>query len=638
MRTKPWILASLVVAGLAVVLFAGRPAEAGAPKSRILGSKHDFTVGGGSEIRATAEDASCVFCHAPHNATPNVPLWNHAPTTTEFATYESSTLQAAVATPTEADGSKLCLSCHDGTIALGETVNNGSIDFVQAPGYRLGGDSEANLARGGGFADDHPVAMAPLTGPEMRLPHPEDAVKLDGSGKVQCTTCHDPHVQDGDTVTKKFLVKPNDRSSICLTCHTPSGWDASSHHQPASATDDERYSAAQGAHTGYRGVANNACESCHRPHSGGSPERLLKYPEESTCFKCHNGTVADANKNLQTDFQNKIYRHPVATTPSVHDAAEGPLNAAFRLPETSTGAERHAECADCHDSHAANPAPAAPPAVKGVLADVSGITAAGAGIAVARYEYEVCLKCHGDSANKPQASDTGGGNGFGRNPARQSDVGNPTRFNTRLEFNSTVSFHPVVNARGLSTGPGGDVPSLRAAPLGAGGAPLPGRTLSPNSLIYCTDCHNSDTGVNRGVGTGAAGPHASNFEHLLEREYATNAPPSTPGGLLGTVPYSTGAYALCAKCHDVDASILQNQSFPLHREHVVGSGMACSSCHDSHGVTGGADSDGSSLINFDLSLVSPDAASGLLRYRDLGSRHGECYLTCHGVAHSPKSY
>src|SRR5262249_20844580 len=156
------------------------------------------------------------------------------------------------------------------------------------------------------------------------------------------------------------------------------------------------------------------------------------------------------------DFQNKIYRHPVMTTPSVHDASEGPLSAAHRLPETSPGAQRHAECADCHNSHAANSMPAAPPAVKGVSAGVTGITASRAGGASAQFEYEICFKCHSASANKPQALDTGGGNGFGRNAQRLTDQANPSRFNTRLEFMSTVSFHPVVTARGLSTGPGGE--------------------------------------------------------------------------------------------------------------------------------------------------------------------------------------
>jgi predicted CXXCH cytochrome family protein len=551
--------------------------------------------------------------------------------------YESSTMQSTPTTPTDADSSKLCLSCHDGTIALGETVNNGNIAFAQGSDYRLPGDSPSNVAQGGGLADDHPISMVPVAGSEIHNPHPDDAVKLDGSGKVQCTSCHDPHNQNNDAVTKKFLVKSNERSAICLSCHTTTGWNGSSHAQPTNAIDDGRYSAAQGAHTGYTGVANNGCESCHRPHSSGVAQRLLKFPEENTCFKCHNGSVADATENLQADFQTKVYRHPATTTPSVHDASEGPTSSMHRLPETSQGAERHAECADCHNPHASNGATSVPPAVSGALASVTGITSSGVGVTSSAYEYQICLKCHGDSANKPQAQDTGAGTGFGRLPQRQTYQGNPNRNNTRLEFTSTVSSHPVVEARGLSTGIGGEVPSLRSAVLGASGAPLPGRPLSANSLISCTDCHNSDTGVNRGVPGGAAGPHGSSYEHILERQYATNTPGSGPGALLGTVPYAPSAYALCDKCHDVSGSIMQNQSFAFHSEHVA-NGMACASCHDSHGIDGGNPGENSSLINFDLTLVGPDPVTGRLGYRDLGFRKGECALTCHGVAHSPKSY
>lgn len=638
MRAKITFLLGYGLVGLAVVLVGGRLAEAGPSKSQILNTKHDFSVASASSIRAAAVDESCVFCHTPHAANPNVPLWNHTSTSTEFAVYSSSTMQAAVSQPAIGDASKLCLSCHDGTIALGETVNNGAIQFAQGSDYRLASGSASNVAQGAGLSDDHPMAMVPVTGPQVRNPHAGDAVALDGAGKVQCTSCHDPHVQNNDPVTKKFLVKSNARSALCSTCHTPAGWEGSSHRQPANPANDARYTASQGAHTGYSGVANNACASCHRTHSGQVAQRLLKYAEENTCFKCHNGSVADANKDVHADFQSKVYRHPVSTTPSVHDASEGPLSSAHRLPETSPAAERHAECADCHNPHASSPSPAVPPAVKGALASVSGVTAGGAGVASSQFEYQVCLKCHGDSANKPQPLDTGGGTGFGRNPQRLSDRANPDRFNTRLEFTSTVSSHPVVTARGLSTGPGGEVPSLRAAPVGVTGAPLPGRTLSPNSLIYCTDCHNSDTGANRGTGSGAAGLHGSSFIHLLERSYAYNTPPANPGEPLGTLPYSSAAYAMCDKCHDVGGSVVQNQSFSGHGRHVVSAGISCSSCHDSHGIGGSSDSDHTSLMNFDLSLVAPDTRTGLLRYRKLGFRRGECYLTCHGVAHSPKTY
>ena len=630
MRNKKVKFISIFFAALCGGLFtADKVVHSQNQKSSVLRSKHDFTLNSPSTIRSTNEDRSCTFCHTPHNAIPNVPLWNHtASTETTSSVYNSTTMRATVTRATVADSSKLCLACHDGTVALGATVNNGVIPFVQGSNYGLPSTSASNINKGTGYGDDHPFAFVPVTGTEIQNPLPGDAVKLDPAGKVQCTTCHNPHKESVDTTTRKFLVKSNARSALCLTCHTKSGWLASSHSQPASAVNDNRYTTTQGAHTGYTGVSNNACESCHRPHTPGVGARLVKFVEEDTCYKCHNGTVAETTKNIQSEFQNKTYRHPVPTTPSVHDASEGPTSVLYRLPETSAGVARHSECFDCHNSHAANSQTATPPAVNGYLLSVSGITSSGSGVASSQFEYQLCLKCHGDSANKPQFNDTGNfGIGYGRNPKRQTDQANPDRYNTRREFSSLVAWHPVTRSRGLSTGIGGEVPSLRSNILGSNGQPLPGRTLSSTSLIYCTDCHNSDTGRNLGTGTAPVGPHGSNIVHLLERSMPYNSPPATPGGTMGVVTYSTNAYALCNKCHDVNNSIVLDVGFRKHYRHVVLVGASCSVCHDSHGINGGNATNNKRMINFDLSIVAP-SSSGILRYESTGFRQGRCYLTC----------
>ena len=620
--------------------FADGVVHSQSSKSLILRSKHDFTITSLSTTRSTTEDESCLFCHTPHNAQPNVPLWNHtASTDSTNSAYSSTTMKATVSAATANDSSKLCLSCHDGTVALGDTVNNGVIPFTQGSNYQLPPSSSSNLHKGTGFGDDHPFAFVPVTGAEIQNPLPGDAIKLDHSGKIQCVSCHNPHVESIDATTQKFLVKSNLRSAMCLSCHNKSGWQTSSHYQPSSSTNDSRYTSAQGAHTGYTGVSNNGCESCHQTHTPVVGQRLVKFTEEETCYKCHNGAVAENNKNIQAEFQNKTYRHPVSTTPSVHDASESPTSALNRLPETSAGTPRHAECADCHNSHTANSQTASPPTVNGYLNGVSGITSTGTAIASSQYEYQVCLKCHGDSANKPQFNDTGNiGIGFGRNPKRQIDQANPDRYNTRLEFSSAVSWHPVTKSRGLSTGTTGEVPSLRTSILGSNGQPLPGRTQSSSSLIYCSDCHSNSTGRNLGAtGTGPVGAHGSNIAHILERTYSYNTPPATPGGNIGRVTYSTSAYALCDKCHDVNNSIVQDRSFGEHRKHVVEQGVSCAVCHDSHGINGGNSLNNKYLISFDLSIVGPTSA-GVLKYESTGFRNGRCYLVCHGQVHNPEDY
>jgi len=612
------LIALAAVAGSVARLSAARS------KSFIVNTKHDFRASSTATIHATSKQDVCIFCHTPHNAASGPMIWNQKLSQREFPTYNSSTLQSTITPIGPADSSKLCLSCHDGTIALGDTQNDGLIQFIQGASYTLPPSSPSNLVgTGEGFADDHPFGFVPKRTAEIHTPPPGDAVHLDTNGKVQCTSCHDPHQESIDPIAEKFLVKSNDASAICESCHQEQGWMSSAHFRPPDLAEDMRYTKAQGAHTGYIGVAENGCESCHRPHSAQVAQRLLKLPEENTCYQCHDGSVT--NINVKNEFV-KTYRHPVQVS-GIHDASESPTNALYPMPETSPGTIRHAQCVDCHNAHYANGTGAQPPLVSGALLGVKAQSSANSFLPVANNEYEVCFKCHGDSANKPQTTDTGtGGIGFGRNPQRQFDLGNPNRSNTRIEFALGASYHPVVRMGNLSSGPGGQVPSLRPAPISPGGAPLPNRTLSSFSSIYCTDCHNSDTGRNLGIGSnGAAGPHASNIPHLLERESMLEPPPAIPGKSTAGVAYTLTNYGLCDKCHDVQGSIMRDRSF-THLEHVQQSGAACSTCHDPHA------SSSPMLINFDLSIVAPNSV-GQLSYVQTGVGHGTCNLMCHGNDH-----
>jgi predicted CXXCH cytochrome family protein len=610
-----------------VAVLACVPAFAQGNKSSIINSKHDFRAASTAEIRSTTSQDACVFCHTPHNSSPGTYLWNHTLSSRDFPAYSSSTLKSTVTAIQPQDVSKLCLSCHDGTIALGDTVNDGSIPFVQGASYMLPASSSSNVAGDQTFANDHPFGFSPSISSEITTPPGGDAVKLDRSGKIQCTSCHDPHKEDMDPVTRKFLVKPNQGSALCVTCHQKLGWNNSVHNLPPDLTEDSRYTQLQGAHTGYNGVRNNGCESCHRPHAPDVSQRLIKRTEENVCFACHDGSVT--NRDIQAEFTGKTYKHPVLTTPSVHDAAEDANSAAHPLPENSTGMARHSECADCHNSHAANTTAGQPPLVSGALAGVKGQSTLNSVVQQAVNEYEVCFKCHGDSANRPQLFDQGtAGIGYGRNPQRQFDAGNLNAYNTRIEFTQSISFHPVTQASNLSTV---DVPSLRANVIAPGGAPIGGRTLSGSSQIYCTDCHNSDTGRNLGTsGAGPSGPHGSNIAHILERNNVLESPPATPGGNSSGVGYTLSNYALCDKCHDVQNSVMMDKSFP-HSRHVLSDGAACSTCHDPHA------SSAPMLINFDRSIVAA-SSQGVLAYTRTATGHGMCSLNCHNHNHSNDSY
>jgi predicted CXXCH cytochrome family protein len=423
-------------------------------------------------------------------------------------------------------------------------------------------------------------------------------VRLDGAGLVQCTSCHDPHDEWRDPEVGKFLVKPSAQSALCVSCHTSGTGPSSATHlapSPAPAPAKDPAIAAK-MRVGPAPVAGLGCGACHVPHAADARGRLLKeeLPEDDLCLSCHGGT---AQKPISADL-GKAYAH---TTPNRgrHDAAEGP-NApdARRLPEISPGAPRHVTCADCHDPHSSNPRPSLAPAAPGALAGVWGVDLNGQRVTVARYEYEVCLKCHGDSANKPQASD----GGLDRVRRARRDA------NLRLVFaRDAASSHPVAAAgRNL------DVPSLKAP-------------YSPASIVFCTDCHASDGGPGAG-GEGARGPHGSVYPFLLERQYLTD----------DRTPESPASYALCYKCHDREVLLSDRSPFPLHRLHVVEGSAPCSGCHAAHGVSrdAGTERNNAHLISFDLAIVKPGAA-GQARYESLGPGRGSCALTCHDEPHGP---
>lgn len=469
-------------------------------------SKHNLSVGGPGTVKATSEAQSCLFCHAPHSASPVAPLWNRGNPGSTYTPYTSSTSLSRPGQPTGA--SLLCLSCHDGTIALGDVLSRGT-RIGMAGGTTTMPAGNGNL--GTDLSDDHPISFAytaTLAASRGELANPATLtgkVKLDAGGLLQCTSCHDAH----DDSNGKFLVMPNQASALCQTCHTKNYWNASDHKLSTKTWNGA--GADPWPHTSATTVAANACESCHRPHSAGGRKWLLNHAaEENNCFSCHNGNVAA--KNIQSEFTGKASIHPVATTTGVHDAAEAALIQA-----------RHVECADCHNPHASN---ANTGTLSGSLAGVRGISQDGLDVMPATAEYQICYRCHADSPNKPA-------------PSRPRQI---VQNNTRLEFATTNPSHHAVAGPGKSS----NVPSLIA----------PWTTAS---IVKCSDCHNNNAGPGAG-GTGPKGPHGSTNPKLLERPYATGTPTTNDicykchsrSVVTGRAPHNRSDHLRygCKACHD----------------------------------------------------------------------------------------
>jgi predicted CXXCH cytochrome family protein len=229
------------------------------PAAGIVQSKHNLSVSGPGTVKASAEKPVCEFCHTPHHAGQAQPLWNKDIPEILYTTYQSSTLKAAVGQPNGA--SKLCLSCHDGTIALG-LIRSQTLPVPFSGGVTVMPAGRTNI--GTNLSDDHPVSFvydATLAVQNGQLEHPANLrrpVKLDHFGQLQCTSCHDPH----NDQYGKFLVMENISSALCNTCHKKTNWSISSHRTSSKTWNGTLPN--PWPHSSYTTVSTNGCESCHR--------------------------------------------------------------------------------------------------------------------------------------------------------------------------------------------------------------------------------------------------------------------------------------------------------------------------------------------------------------------------------------
>lgn len=177
----------------------------------ITGSSHDFSgdTWSGGQI--------CVVCHTPHSGdtSGNAPLWNHATTTATFTMYTSSTMDATSTSP--GGRSKLCLSCHDGTVALdsfGGNTGTTSISGAALLGTDLGNDHPISITYDSALA----TTDGELSDPTTALSDLGSTIEQDMlfSSMMECSSCHDVHNSAG---VPDLLVKANTGSALCLTCH-----------------------------------------------------------------------------------------------------------------------------------------------------------------------------------------------------------------------------------------------------------------------------------------------------------------------------------------------------------------------------------------------------------------------------------
>ena len=177
-----------------ILLFLTLRIASAGPQS-VIGSAHDLSPGQGGD--------ACGFCHTPHGTSVNTPLWNQALSTTVYEIYQSSSLEAAVGQPT--GSSKLCLSCHDGTVALPVAGMSSSRGAYISPG-------QANL--GTDLSNDHPISFVysdTLAAKDASIRPPSaiaEELKLNPAGEVQVPSIVYAGSLTWCLVSILFIVRP----------------------------------------------------------------------------------------------------------------------------------------------------------------------------------------------------------------------------------------------------------------------------------------------------------------------------------------------------------------------------------------------------------------------------------------------
>ena len=592
----------------------------------VANTKHNLSVSGPGNVKATAETEICVFCHIPHNANPAVPLWNHGVSNAAYSMYNSLYLQRANYTIPSALGqypntgyrSRLCLSCHDGTVAIGNVyILRGSklsspinMQGVTANGTMLT-TSSAYLDID--LTNDHPVAIEYNTGKTITFGSGTRSMELDATvppivgvdagpffdrvrlyepspGFVECPSCHDPHTENS-----QFLVIWNTNlattiSDLCTTCHDKINWNLSTHSTSSAAYTEAAVQTAYGANT----IDSLDCINCHKTHGGQSSPYwyLLRQIEETTCFRgaasastgapCHGTGAAAGGQNIETVIL-RSYNHPATTISGEHTNLDV-LNPSY----IDWASNKHAECVDCHSPHQAKNTPARVAASSwypatvdvnsnlvsksGALGGVTGVepdsepdwtpptsyTTYNASV----YEYQICFKCH--SYYSLQELD--GITIF-------TSLSGAIITDQAMEFSQgNKSVHPV--RFGLNSQTGSYAPkSLSSVQLKP-----PWNVNVGTQTMYCSDCHGADSENT----TDPKGPHGSNSKFILKgtgKYWPLKSDGITPWKLSDLGGADAGSNLFCVNCHPNDRNQNNSHSENDHWNGGLVPAMACIECH-----------------------------------------------------------
>lgn len=366
------------------------------PTEDILLTKHNFLTNDVFSVTAFKQPIGvtnqvqpevCIFCHTPHGALSDIgvgrqaPLWNQNLSAATYTLYDgvwSKTFQGYDALdrkrPNGPTGySKLCLSCHDGTLAMNSFANapgyrsTSTVEYTYATGYKAASATIPGSIPVANVLDSSATSMysgdTPLTGTNLQNDHPisftydswlfsndkelKDPTTIgtnyDTTGirlywdneltlltnKVQCTSCHNPHLNyykflraaKYDNVSNSadptyFDANAADQRQICIICHDKTNWEGTNAASHQKGKDKDGFPLIHGYYRdadfdASHTAAQYACLNCHEAHSAQGTEWLLKGGVDTTTGY---GAIAAYNKT-KSAIENTCYlcHSPIGT-------------------------------------------------------------------------------------------------------------------------------------------------------------------------------------------------------------------------------------------------------------------------------------------------------------------------------------
>lgn len=511
--------------------------------SDVLNTKHNFSPSYAPDLPSSAtrtvtgtSSEACVYCHTPHGdpkredpvlspgrgdaAFPaQAFLWNHKDSAVpSYTMYNSSSMDATVAAGTQVGpASKMCLSCHDGTVAVGSVeiamivgtgvLLNPNIGSATITDTTTGKNSNIGGVGGSDLSNDHPISFQysdAVAAADGELVSPSNSggdigVRV-GRGVLNYNT-------ENSLTDPKAPVAVGTRKAVPLEKqHTFDG------------TTVATIDVTQGGTV--------ECTTCHDPHI-----RSVDNSENIKFLRLHRfqkgvvGQDVGSNFEISTDINCLACHRKAGWSQSVHATSE----VAYSSTGTATSDREfpdnvrvwEASCLNCHDAHT----------VSGGRYLLRESISGGDSSALKTYSgaensaiEETCYQCHDGTSNVIQTA--------------QGNIKTLMNFTGHDSVDLPSETH-AIQKTGVTVD---DAGSLTHKVVASGNSVETQTQLQTNRHAECSDCHNPHRMVKKQSYTGISSVNKGTHEHaLIDSAMHTNTAPGVLRGVSGIEPVSYAA-------------------------------------------------------------------------------------------------